>query len=69
VNIPEIMPTELSGFCDVATGDCVVIDTDTDAATAHGSATDDTAQPLAVPDDQPLVVPDDRPARAVPKGS
>jgi hypothetical protein len=59
MNIPEIMPTELSGFCDVATGECVVADTDT--ATAHGPATDDTSQR---PED-----PDDRPAHAVPKGS
>jgi hypothetical protein len=63
MNIPEIMPTELSGFCDVATGECVLVDTDTDTdtATAGGSATDGTSQPPEVPDD--------RPARAVPKGS
>jgi hypothetical protein len=61
MNIPEVMPTELSGYCDVATGECIVTDTDTDAATAHGPATDDTSQPPEVPDDQP--------AHAVPKGS
>jgi hypothetical protein len=61
MNIPEIMPTELSGFCDVATGECIIVDTDTDTATAGGSATDDTPQP-------PEVL-DDRPAHAVPKGS
>jgi hypothetical protein len=53
MNIPEIMPTELSGFCDVATGECIVVDTDTDAATDGGSATDGTSQPPEVPDDQP----------------
>jgi hypothetical protein len=41
MTIPEIMPTELSGFCDVSTGECVVVDTGT--ATAAGSATDDTS--------------------------
>jgi hypothetical protein len=63
MNIPEIMPTELSGFCDVATGECTVVDTgaDADAATAGCSATDDTSQSREVPDD--------RPAHAVPKGS
>jgi hypothetical protein len=61
MNIPEIMPAELSGFCDVATGECIVADTDTDAATAGGSAIDDTSQPPEVPDD--------RPAHAVPRGS
>jgi hypothetical protein len=61
MNIPEIMPTELSGFCDVTTGECIVVDTDTDAATTGGSATDDPSQPPEVPDD--------RPAHAVPKGS
>jgi hypothetical protein len=62
MNILEIMPTELSGFCDVATGECIVVatDTDTDTATAHGPTTDDTSQPPEVPDD--------RPAHAVPKG-
>jgi hypothetical protein len=60
MNIPEVMPTELSGFCDVATGECIVVDTDThaNAATASGSAADDTSQPPEVPDD--------RPAHAVP---
>jgi hypothetical protein len=57
MNIPEIMPTKLSGFCDVATGECI----DTDTPTAGDSATDDTAQPPEVPDD--------RPARTVPQGS
>jgi hypothetical protein len=61
MSIPEIMPTEVSGFCDVATGECIVVDTETDAATAGGSSTDDTCQPPEVPDD--------RPAHAVPKGS
>jgi hypothetical protein len=59
MNIPEIMPTELSGFCDVATGECIVVDADTD--TAHGPANGDTSQPPEVPED--------RPAHAVPKGS
>jgi hypothetical protein len=44
MNIPQIMPTELSGYCDVATGECNVIDTDT--AGAHGPATEDTSQHL-----------------------
>jgi hypothetical protein len=63
MNVPEIMPTELSGFCDVATGECIVVDTDTDtdAATAGGSTIDDTSQPPQVPNDQP--------AHAVPDGS
>jgi hypothetical protein len=61
MNIPEIMPTELSGICDVATGECIVVDTDTEVATAGGSATDDTSQPPEAPDE--------RPALAVPKGS
>jgi hypothetical protein len=51
MSIPEIMPTELSGFCDVATGECIVADAGTDAATAGGSATDDTSQPPELPDD------------------
>jgi hypothetical protein len=59
MNITEIMPTKLSGFCDVATGEC--IDTDTDTATAGGSVADDTPQPPEVPDD--------RPAHTVPQGS
>ena len=46
MNIPEVMPTELSGFCDVATGECIVIQTDTDTATTHGPATDDASQHL-----------------------
>jgi hypothetical protein len=60
---PEIMPTELSGFCDVVSGECIVVDTDThtDTAVAGGSATDDTSQPPEVPDD--------RSAHAVPEGS
>jgi hypothetical protein len=61
MNIPEIMPTELSGFCDVATGECIVIDIDMDIDTAHGLATDNTSHRPEVPDD--------RPAHAVPKGS
>jgi hypothetical protein len=61
MNIPEIMPSELSGFCDVATGECIVVDADTDAASAHGPATEDSSQPPEVPDD--------RPAHAALKGS
>jgi len=61
MDITKIIPAELSGFCDVATGECVVTDTDTDAATAHGPATEGTSQPLEVPDD--------RPDHAMPKGS
>jgi hypothetical protein len=26
MNIPQIVPAELSGFCDVATGECIVAD-------------------------------------------
>jgi hypothetical protein len=61
MNIPERIPTELSGFCDVATGECIVVNTDTDAANNHGPATEDTSQPPEVPAD--------RQAHAVPKGS
>jgi hypothetical protein len=61
MSIPDIMPTELSGFCDLTTGECIVVDTDTDAATAGGSAPDGTSQPPEVSDDQP--------ALAMPKGS
>jgi hypothetical protein len=65
MNIPEVMPTGPSGFCDVATGECIVVktdtDTDTDAANNHGPATEDTSQPPEVPAD--------RPAHAVPNGS
>jgi hypothetical protein len=26
MNITQIVPAELSGFCDVATGECIVVD-------------------------------------------
>jgi NADPH-dependent ferric siderophore reductase len=47
MNIPQITPTEQSGFCDVATGECIVIDTDFDshAAAAHSPATEDRQPP------------------------
>ncbi|MGH2936603.1 MAG: hypothetical protein ACRDPE_00600 [Solirubrobacterales bacterium] len=31
MNITQIVPTELSGFCDVATGECIVVDPTADA--------------------------------------
>ncbi|MCL2393483.1 MAG: hypothetical protein FWC87_02250 [Acidimicrobiaceae bacterium] len=57
MNIPEVMPTELSGFCDVATGECIVVDADIDTE----GATEVTSQPPEIPND--------RPALTVPKGS
>jgi hypothetical protein len=38
MNITQIVPAELSGFCDVATGECVVVDAtpQADADSPHG---------------------------------
>jgi hypothetical protein len=27
MNIPEIIPAEISGYCDLETGECVTVDT------------------------------------------
>jgi hypothetical protein len=53
MNITEVIPTELTGFCDVATGECIVAGTDTE--TPHGSAIEDTSQRPEVPDNRPAV--------------
>jgi hypothetical protein len=38
MNITQIVPAELSGFCDVATGECIVVDATppADADSPHG---------------------------------
>jgi hypothetical protein len=53
MNITQITPTELSGYCDVATGECIVADTDTE--TPHGSATEESSQLPDVPHNGPTV--------------
>jgi hypothetical protein len=38
MNITQIVPAELSGFCDVATGECITVDAtpQADADSPHG---------------------------------
>ncbi len=50
MNVAKIVPTEVAGFCDVATGECVVIETDSD--TPHDPATGEIAQLPDVADDE-----------------
>jgi hypothetical protein len=40
MNITQIVPAELSGFCDVATGECIVVDAtpQADADSPHGGS-------------------------------
>ena len=38
MNITTIIPTELSGFCDVATGECIVLDPAPDGDSHHGTS-------------------------------
>jgi hypothetical protein len=40
VNITEIIPAEISGYCDAETGECIT----TDTGAAHPPATENTAQ-------------------------
>ena len=39
MNITEIIPTELSGYCDVQTGECITAETDT----PHSTTTENVA--------------------------
>lgn len=39
MNITEIIPTELSGYCDVETGECIT----TETGTPHGTTTESVA--------------------------
>jgi hypothetical protein len=32
VNIPEIIPAEVAGYCDIQTGECVTLDDKTESA-------------------------------------
>jgi hypothetical protein len=42
MTIPEIIPAEVSGYCDLETGECVTVDPVTSAdKTAHRSASSD----------------------------
>jgi hypothetical protein len=50
MNITEIIPSELYGFCDIKTGECVVAETETE--TPPGRETDDTSHSPEVPDDR-----------------
>jgi hypothetical protein len=34
MNIPEIIPAEVAGYCDIETGECVTVDPVTDDTTA-----------------------------------
>jgi len=49
VKITEIIPAELSGFCDIATGECV----DADTETPDGTATEDNSQRPEVLENRP----------------
>jgi hypothetical protein len=42
MNIPEIIPAEVAGYCDVDTGECVTIDPVTDDTTAPDTGAPDT---------------------------
>ena len=50
MNIPEIIPIDLSGFCDVATGECFVYDT------SPGSATEKAPERSEEKDDGPALL-------------
>jgi hypothetical protein len=39
MNITEIIPTEISGYCDVETGECITAET----GTPHGTPTENAA--------------------------
>lgn len=42
MTIPEVIPAEVSGYCDLETGECVTVDPITsDDKTAHRSASSD----------------------------
>lgn len=55
MNIAHIVPTEVSGICDIATGQCIVVETEID--TPHDTATGEISQLSEVPDDGPGVFP------------
>jgi hypothetical protein len=40
MNIIEILPTEISGYCDVESGECIT----TETGTPHGTPTENAAQ-------------------------
>lgn len=40
VNITEIIPTEISGYCDVESGECIIAET----GAGHCSTTENSAQ-------------------------
>ena len=42
-NITEIVPAELSGYCDVGTGECITVET----GTPHAATTEDVAETIA----------------------
>ena len=50
MNITEIIPSELLGFCDIKTGECGVAETETETPPAR--ETDDTSHSPEVPDDR-----------------
>jgi hypothetical protein len=59
MNITQITPTALAGYCDVATGECIVADSDPEMT--HGSATEESSQRPDFLHNEPTV--------AVPNGS
>ena len=49
MNITEIIPTELSGYCDVETGECIVVDA---APQADADSPDGTSARPGEPDNR-----------------
>jgi hypothetical protein len=44
MNITEIIPTEISGYCDVETGECITAET----GAPHGTPTEVPSQPYEI---------------------